>query len=138
MTKRGVAPDMISYSTVIHACLQSQKKDRAAHWLNEMKGSGLTPSSFNYRTVIQAFSREGCTAQATRYLREALADYVDVGDYCIGGVIAANLRAGELEKAEEFLPAMADLNGEKARSFCQSIANAWSRWGDRARADAVW
>merc|ERR1719454_2291414 len=108
---------MISYSTVIHACLQSRQKDRAAHWLREMKASGETPSAFNYRTVIQAFSRDGCTTQATHYLREAIADNVDVGEYCVAGVIAANLRAAELAKAEECLPALARLNSEKASSF---------------------
>ena len=48
MTKRGVAPDMISCSTVINASLQRQLKDRAAHWLAEMKACGQTPSNFNY------------------------------------------------------------------------------------------
>merc|ERR1719235_2088307 len=106
MKRNEVAPDSVSYSTMIHACTRASATSRAEFWLKEMMSQGNlkvdAPVSFCYNTVIQALAQENKAAKAEHYLRAAIAAKADVTAACFCSVAAAFTRAGDAQRAEHW------------------------------------
>lgn len=62
MLRQGLAPDKVTYNTLIFACVNMQKMDAALHFFNEMKDrdekfldGDLFPDIFTFTTLIKGF-----------------------------------------------------------------------------------
>jgi len=136
MRKRGIVPDTVSYSTVIHACQRSHRPHRAMRWLEEMYKSGEIPNGFCFGAVVQALVHVGDVSNASRWLDEAVKVNADVSTACFGCVLSACARAGDAEVAERWLNEAAQ-RGVASSANYTAVAQAWTKAGDPGRAEAV-
>jgi len=135
MRKRGVQPDHVSYSTVIHACFGTQDVDRAVYWLNEMEKQGEAPNGFCHGSVIRLLAHAHHVERAAGLLHRALAHGIEVEASCFRSVLAACIQAGDLEEAEKWHYIMMDYG---MSTNCGGLAAAWIKQGNPARADALY
>merc|ERR1719335_269439 len=59
MLQQKVAPNVVSYNAVIHACGRAGDVARAKRWLSKLLEDGLEPSVKSYGAVIDACARAG-------------------------------------------------------------------------------
>merc|ERR1712012_1112752 len=67
----GVAPDVVSYNSVINACAKAGKADRAERWLAKAIEGGVAPNVVSYTAVIDACAKAGKAERAEHWLAQA-------------------------------------------------------------------
>ena len=56
---RGVAPDVVSFNSLIAAHANAGSPERARAWIDRMRGWGIAPDACSYTTAIAGFARAG-------------------------------------------------------------------------------
>lgn len=74
MEKRGLEPDVVSFTTVINAHARAGNTQEAQAWLDAMVTRGKAPDSYACNAVCAAHARVGDAAAAMRCLAR-MADY---------------------------------------------------------------
>lgn len=59
MRSRGLAPDVITYNTLINACSVSAQVEEAERLFQDMQARGLKPNVVTYSTLITSHARAG-------------------------------------------------------------------------------
>ena len=59
MVERGIEPNQVSYSTVLHAHARAGAPKQAQVWLDRMTGAGIAPDAVTFNTVCSAHARVG-------------------------------------------------------------------------------
>jgi len=141
---KGVSPDSVSFSTVIHACVMAQEPRRAEQWLEEMcKERSISQEqsgAFCYNSVIQAWVKVGKSAQAAKWLTASIEKGVEASASCFAGVVGTFMKAGELEQAEYWLATMESrgVPAPPSGAGChEAVANAWAQRGNATKAAAL-
>ena len=58
MQRKGLEPNMITYSAAISACEKGKQPDKALELLEDMQRKGLEPGMFTYSAAISARGKE--------------------------------------------------------------------------------
>merc|ERR1711904_726072 len=106
MGDRGIAADVISYSTVINACASTGQVQNAAKWLTRMLKEGIAANVQSYSTVVSAFARKGNVKGAEQWLLPMLEEGVEPNVVSFNAVIAACVKSNNGDKALEWLDKM--------------------------------
>ena len=59
MRADGVAPDLVTYNTLIDACINAREPTEAWNILREISESGLKPDVVTYTTLLKYFVQVG-------------------------------------------------------------------------------
>jgi pentatricopeptide repeat domain-containing protein 1 len=68
MDKRGITPNVFSYSAAISACEKGSQWENALELLREMDKCGITPNVVSYNATISAFEKGGQWEKALKLL----------------------------------------------------------------------
>merc|ERR1719324_2042153 len=55
----GLAPDSVSYNSVMHGCALVGDPQRAEYWYQQMKREGIKANSITYNIMINAHAKNG-------------------------------------------------------------------------------
>mmetsp|Transcript_10910 Transcript_10910/g.16275 ORF Transcript_10910/g.16275 Transcript_10910/m.16275 type:complete len:755 (+) Transcript_10910:3-2267(+) len=104
--------DIVSFSSVIHACARVYNGKKALTWLRSLQDYGLKPDSTVYTSVIQALKfpkdhrpNSGGLKEAEKIYREMIAEGIQPSEITMQLLITAATFIGNLEKAEQFFHA---------------------------------
>ncbi|BFZ56296.1 hypothetical protein PYCC9005_003341 [Savitreella phatthalungensis] len=113
------APDVTTYSLLIHACLKSPEKsaERAQDLFTEMQEKGHKPNRYTYNTLIRVFaSRSTYFVEAWQVADQMQRDGVELDKITYYALLAACVTAQDLIRArklvKELLSRAAVIDGE--------------------------
>ncbi|VFQ68996.1 unnamed protein product [Cuscuta campestris] len=93
--KRGYAPDMVMYSTVIHSLVKSKMLGKAKKVWVEMIQKGFVPNKYTYNALMYGYLKSGNINEAERLCKEMFdKGYVDstltynilISGFCANGM----------------------------------------------------
>lgn len=64
MTRNGIPPDNITYSTIISFAIRCHQLDEALDWFSRMQDAGCPPDSVTYSAVIDVLAKSGRMQEA--------------------------------------------------------------------------
>jgi pentatricopeptide repeat protein len=124
MIHDSVAPDDISYNTVIHCMTRSANPEEAEYLLEDMTGAGVHPTNITYNTLLAAYFTLFSSAtgrSTTKGTKTALAARDDI----------------YIRKAEELFERMRnDPNVEPDVVTYNTMLHFYSRTGDYTKAES--
>ena len=97
MRAARVAPDEISYNSMISSCAAGGRADGAEAWLREMHQARLRANAKSYNAVIHACSRGGQPDRAAAWLKAMLEASVTPNDYSFASVIDGYSKASSFK-----------------------------------------
>merc|ERR1719327_2347719 len=72
MTEVGIAPDVVSYNTIITACAKAGDLEKAEEWLSRMEKVGIKPNLVPFLCMIQSHSCQGHVRDVERLFSQVL------------------------------------------------------------------
>jgi leucine-rich PPR motif-containing protein len=131
MRADGVSPDLVTYNTLIDACIDAQAPGEAWSVLREISESGLKPDVVTYTTLLKYFVLVGDDSATRWVIQEMDTDETlvqDVGVYnCL---INAYSKQGDMSRALETLQAMEERKIKPNTSTYGSILEGYIRVGN--------
>jgi pentatricopeptide repeat protein len=104
----GPQPDVVTFSTAIHACGLAGDAHRAMALLREMAAAGVPPSSRTYGSCIVACEKAGLALDAIRLFDEMRMDGLLPDRLAFNSAISA---AGHLGRSQRALALLEELEG---------------------------
>ena len=139
MRDDGVAPDLVTYNTLIDACIDAQEPAEAWNVLREISQSGLKPDVVTYTTLLKYFVQVGDNSATQWVIAEMDTDPLmvqDVGVYnCL---INAYARQGDMCRANEALRAMEEKKIAPNIATYGSLLEGYVRVGNAREAIKVY
>ncbi|KAL2641609.1 hypothetical protein R1flu_009196 [Riccia fluitans] len=118
MQTEGCEPNIVTYNTLIHACVKSGVGlDKAVELFKELQRKGLKPDEITYNCMINAYTSENRLEEALLVLDSMKIDKFLPNVVTYTGLLNAYGKAGQLDKAE-------DLFEEMKRNGC--APNTWT------------
>jgi pentatricopeptide repeat protein len=72
MRNSGIAPDVVSYNTLITALAKTGELTKAEEWLQRMEGAGITPNLVPFLCMIMVYSQQGNVRAVERLSAEVM------------------------------------------------------------------
>jgi pentatricopeptide repeat protein len=158
MIEDSVAPDEISYNTVIHCMTRFGNPEEAESLIEDMKGAGVQPSNVTYNTLLAAYLTKSSSTNGRRTMNgsrttltpseiaytsraEKLFERMKNDPYVEPDVVTYNTmlhfysRVGDFTKAEAFLAEMLK-EDSPVRPNSISLNTVISAWANSGRPDA--
>jgi len=138
----GVAPDVVSFNSLIAAFARSGSPDRARAWIGRMRSWGIAPDVCSYTTVIAGFARAGEPDRAREVMSElqaaASVSPSVVPDVCAySALVEAYARVGRPTEAAHWLGAARRAGVEPNVVTFGSVAKGHAVAGDFEAAHGV-
>lgn len=122
-----IAPDVVSYNTLIDGCILVDDSAGAFAYFNEMRSRGIAPSKISYTTLMKAFALSGQPKLANKVFDEMLKDpRVKVDRIAWNMLIEGYCRLGLLEEAKKIVERMRESGFHPNVATYGSLANAIS------------
>ncbi|CAN1271839.1 Pentatricopeptide repeat-containing protein At2g26790, mitochondrial [Linum perenne] len=121
MKKKGMIPDFVNYTTLIHGYCCGGKLNEALKLFKEMKDNGIKPDIITYNVLASGFSRSGHTEEIKRLLDYMMDQGIEPRNDTYSVIIEGLCTAGKLKDAEAFFFDVKD----QSPDICNAMVNGY-------------
>merc|ERR1719247_3041819 len=109
MIDTEVSPNVVSFSSLLHACAKASDRERAEKWMNVMMTEGPEePNAICFNAVIHACAREINVERANFWIEKMMSSGVKPTVNSFSTIIDTLAKQGDLDAAISWLKLMRD------------------------------